>query len=328
MRHQQLVLLGISLAALAACSSDRKGSAVTGVDPKVCVQGTHTVGSTTKGAIGDSSCVFYDYAYSQDSVHYDSYNVRLEQGQGYLFDLRRDSADPDSNWDSVLELYGRNANTGNMELLAIDDDAGRMNFSQLYFVAPVSGTFSLHVQGYDLADTAKYVLQSRTCAVFPLDTGVTASDLTASDCTLAESDFSGDSSRIRLFQFRIGPNETRTITVTSNDFVPSFNVYGPGWGVPCYWGYEGCGGGSVAGSGSSATMTLTANGDEYNGRLTNFPGVYTLAVGSGALADIGSFHVTLADPTAGPMALRARADAGSLLFQPALTSLRRKPQAR
>ena len=128
--------------------------------------------------------------------------------------------------------------------------------------------------------------------------------LSASDCVLAQPEFIDDSSHVKLFSLQIAANETKTVTVTSDDFPPGFQIYGPAWGVSCRYDYEGCGGGAASvNKSSSESFTITAEGDvscnnalrtpEHVGPLAalqspvvsacqffNFPGQYTVAVGS------------------------------------------------
>jgi hypothetical protein len=287
-------LLFVALGAVAVgCSSD--ATSLAGPDAKECTKGSIAPGDSKSGELTDQSCVRYDYAYSQDSVHYDAYTFTAVKGQGYWFAL--DAANHTDYWDAVMELASIDPSTGDEQLLAISDDEGPNNYSRIYFIAPVSGTFSLRVAGYDFSDTSAYVLEARACnSPLPAITGdlaATSQTLESSDCVVAEPEFAGDSSHVKLYSIHIGPNETKTITVSADAFLPGLQIYGPGWGVSCDYEYQGCGGGSVgAGEASSATITLTASGDwncYYGCVPANWPGDYTLAVGAANFTDAGAF---------------------------------------
>jgi hypothetical protein len=151
---------------------------------------------------------------------------------------------------------------------------------------------------------------------------------------------------VKLFSLQIGANETKTVTVTSNDFPPGFQIYGPAWGVSCRYDYEGCGGGVAAVSTSgSESFTITAEGDvgcndalqasEHVGPLAsrqsaiiaacqfyNFPGQYTVAVGSSFDAT-GSFTIAVSKGALPPPA--SVVGAGVKVKNPTLNFLRRKP---
>ena len=184
-----------------ACSSN---NSATGPDPRNCTKGSISGATTITGTLNDKSCLRWDWQYSSpytgDSVWTDSYDFHLDSGAAFIIDLQNQK---DSAFDAVLELVGKNPNTGDDELLAISDDEGPVGtyWSQLYFVSPVSGTFSLRVSGYDISDTVAYSLQVRTCpTVLPIikDSIIaSAQAINISDCTLEQPDFTSDSVRIK-----------------------------------------------------------------------------------------------------------------------------------
>jgi len=262
----KIVLLALSAMAL-GCSSDSTSPSSANPDAAACNKGSISTGDVKTGVINSASCVRYDFAYSEDSVRFDNYSFKAEKGKGYMFML--ENSDPTVNWDALLELVTVNSSTGEEQLLALSDDEGPQNFSRMYFIAPTSGTFYLRASGYDMEDTSSYKLTARSCdSPIPQVTDTLAAStqtLSASDCVLAEPDFVDDSSHVKLFSLQIGPNETKTVTVTSSDFHPGLQIYGPAWGVPCYYNYEGCGGGADSvSSANSASYTITAEGDESN----------------------------------------------------------------
>lgn len=240
---KKLVLMALGVVAL-GCGSDPTSVGNANPDPAGCLKGSISTGDVKSGALTSASCLRYDYAYSQDSTPYDAYSFKAEKGKGYLILLEQ--ADGVTNWDALLEPATVNPATGNEQLLVSDDEGGH-GWSRMYFIAPVSGTFYIRASGYDRGDTASYKLTAKFCdSPIPEITGAlsaSAQTLSASDCVLAEPDFVGDSAHVKLFSVYIGPNETKTISVHSNDFGAGFQVFGPAWGVDCNYEYEGCGGG-------------------------------------------------------------------------------------
>jgi hypothetical protein len=344
---KQIVLMALSVVAL-GCSSDSTSPSSANPDPVSCSKGSISAGDVKTGAITSASCVRYDFAYSQDSTPFDSYSFQAEKGKGYMFLL--ENADLTNSWDALLELATVNPSTGGEQLLALSDDEGGSGYSRMYFIAPVSGTFYIRAGGYNMNDTSSYKLTARSCdSPIPQITDTLAAStqtLSASDCVLARPEFVDDSSHVKLFSLLIGPNETKTVTVTSNDFPPGFQIYGPAWGVPCNYDYEGCGGGVASVNESSTeSFTITAEGDqscnfglqvsEHVGPLAssqaasvamcqyfNFPGQYTVAVGSFFDAT-GSFTIAVSEGAPAPPASIVGAEVKSK--NPTLNFLRKKP---
>jgi hypothetical protein len=333
---KQFLLLALGAVAI-GCGSDVTSVASVSPDPESCSKGSISVGDVKTGALTAASCVRYDFAYTEDSTPYDGYTFKAEKGKGYMFML--ESADDTTQWDALLELATVDPSTGKEQLLAISDDEGNHGFPRMYFIDPVSGTFYLRAGAYSTGDYSSYKLTAKSCdSPIPEITGpLTASvqTLSASDCVLGSPEFVDDSTHVKLFSVNIGPNETKTVTVTSTDFPPGFQIYGPAWGVPCYYSYEGCGGG-VANVGPSDTqlLTITGEGDEtclgvgsvHGCQFLNFPGQYTIAVGSFFEAT-GSFTISVTEgaPPAqdGPPPRVVGPDAPSR--NPTLNFLRKKP---
>lgn len=325
-------LLMMALAAIAfGCSSDSNNVAGPNTDPVACNKGTINVGDTKSGQLGSASCLRYDFAYSEDSVYYDTYTFAASKGHGYQFQF--ENADHVTHFDGVLELVTVNPNTGEEQLVALSDDEAPNNYSRLTFIAPVSGTFTLRASGYDQSDTAAYQLVAKACdSALPQITGDLASTsqtLGASDCVLDFPEFfNDDSTHVKLYSLEIGPNETRTITVTSSAFNPGFQLYGPAWGVPCYYGYQGCGKAvAVVQDGNTVTATITVSGNEncseQGCNFSNWPGEYTLAVGSVNTDQAGAF--TLQVSSLEPPPIRLVGPESLHEYTPTLNWLAKKP---
>ncbi|HEV7703552.1 MAG TPA: hypothetical protein VGO46_04630 [Gemmatimonadaceae bacterium] len=337
-----LMVLGVAL----GCGNDPTSVSSANPDPSSCGKGSISPGDVKTGTLSSASCLRYDHVYLNDSSVFDSYSFKADKGKGYSFRLDRATG---ADLDPFMELVTVDPNTGDEELLAISDDEGAQGNSQFYFIAPVSGTFYLRAGAYDRADVGGYTLTAKSCdSPIPEITGTliaSTQTLSAADCVLAQPEFVDDSSYVKLFSVHVGPNETKTITVTSTDFPPAFQVFGPAWGVPCDYDYEGCGGGS-AGIDKSDTESFTVHvpGNEHCNNFSvhgadhaspsgvqqspgislcqyfNFPGQYTIAVGSfwGA---VGSFTISVVENET-PVRI-VGPDAGDR--NPTLNFLRKKP---
>jgi hypothetical protein len=315
---KQLVLMALGVAI--GCGSDPTSVASVNPDPSACGKGSISPGDVKTGTLSSSSCLRFDHVYLNDSTYFDSYSFKAEKGKGYSFRLDRATG---ADLDPFLELVTVNPSTGDEDLLAISDDEGQEGNSQFYFIAPVSGTFYVRAGAFDRENLGGYTLTANSCdSPIPEITGTldaSTQTLSASDCVLAQPQFVDDSSHVKLFSVHIGPNETKTITVTSNDFLPAFQVFGPAWGVPCNYDYEGCGGGYASVNKSNTeSFTIHASGDERcnnnsvqapdqagaNAALQSpqislcqyfiFPGQYTIAVGS-FWAAAGSFTIAVTE---------------------------------
>ena len=318
-----LAVAAVGLIAMGCSSSN----SATGPDPRNCTKGSVSFPATITGKTGAASCLRYDYQYSEDSTYYDSYDIALDSGGAYLINLQ---AANDSFWDATLELVGTDPATGDNVLLDISDDEGGpygcggscslYNWSQLYFVAPKSGTYSLRVSGYDREDTASYILKTRTCAnvLAPIKDSIIASaqSIVANDCWVQQPQFTFDSVQVKLYTIFMEPGHLKHITVSSAAFEPGFAVFGPGFGTFCYYDYQGCGGGVAfsadddrasghtppnAGTlGGTVSFTINSFGGYNCGSVclpVNWAGQYTLAVGPGLTNGSGAFTLTVQDIT-------------------------------
>ena len=338
--------LAVAAGALIALGCSSNNSA-TGPDPRNCTKGSVSFPATITGKTSAASCLRYDYQYSTHSVYYDSYDIHIDSGGAYELTLQSQSG---ANWDATLELVGTDPATGDNDLLAISDDEGVIgtNFSQLYFVAPKSGTYSLRVSGYDTGDTAAYVLKTRTCAnvLPPIKDSIIASaqNIVANDCWVEDPQFTFDSVQVKLYTIFMEPGHEKQITVTSAAFEPGFQVFGPGFGTFCYYDYQGCGGDvaisadddRVPGNPPPGAGTLggTVSGfiNSFGGYFcsgvcipVNWAGQYTLATGPGlTAAGTGAFTLTVQDVTGAGDRVASRLIPD--LFQIKMDHLTKKPQ--
>ena len=327
---------------LAACSNDNS----TGPDPRNCTAGSIASGDTKTGTLNNTSCLRYDWEYSRDSAFYASYDVKLDSGKAYMFNLQ--GTPVPTFFDATLELVAADKSTGVDVLLAISDDEGLLGGSNLYFIAPGSGTFSLRVSGYDKSDTASYVLKARSCKVPTpaiVDSLIASSQLLeAGDCMLEKPRFSNDSSPIQLYSIKFAPNETKSVVVTTTAFNPGIQMFGPGFGTFCDYRYQGCMGGqnpdyftdlvpsndrvTQQGSiGGTASLVRTADG-RYGSNgfgfigYNDYPGLYVLAVGGLTHGALGAYTLTVrSNPSLGGIGAGIVAP----VFGPGLSHLHKKP---
>lgn len=277
-----------------ACSSDEL--APVGPDPQGCTKGSIQVGDTKTGSIGASSCAMYDWYWEEDSVNFESYNVTVEKGKGYLFTLSGDEPA-----ERELGLVSRNSVNGDSAsiYLAVQEAYDEANPSQIYFVAPVTGTYSLRVFNDEVGDSFDYTLTARECTPRAIDIGGAYANDTASlssdDCTLEEPYFNWMSregvwsyapSHVALYTVYMNGYSPRKITVQSDDFAPSFMLEGPGFDGWCNTYY--CSGDNFSNGSMQDSVTTTW--------WMWMPGTYTLAIGSMEPNATGNFKVTISEP--------------------------------
>lgn len=288
------ISLLLACAILAACGGD---NSVVGPDDPVCVKGQIAPGNTKAGQLGATSCTFADSIVAGGSggnyvsTYFDAYTFQATAGKAYQIIARS----PDTQTDLVLSLWGDGISAnGGILLAAGDDEAGGLGGydPMTLFIAPQSGVYSLRVSGYSASDTNTYTLTARACPVHSVIT-TSFSDanqkLQTSDCVWDVPYFGSDSSRIALYSVHLDANTARTITVVSSDFDPAFYIGGPGFDALCYT--DACGGSNGA-SGSAGVDSVTRV------LVADSTGDYTLAVGSYAYADTGTFKLIVGDAQA------------------------------
>jgi hypothetical protein len=289
-----LLLIGAALVAV-GCSSDSNN--LTGPDPAACVKGSISSGGSKSGELTTASCLRWDFAVNTDSVYYDSYALDVASGRGYLITVEPQQGD--AGFDNTLEVVAINATTGAEQVLGASDDEGGDYNGQLRFIAPASARLAVRVSGYSRSDIGKYVLTVKSCdSPLPKITGAlgpTTQTLSASDCVLRSPYASSDSTPVKLYQIHFDAQQERVITVTSTDFSPIAELWGPGFDGLCY--LEGCGGEQASTTNGTLTIDYTAYADYNGGWLESMPGDYTLAVGASQHDAAGNFTISVGAPT-------------------------------
>jgi hypothetical protein len=283
----------LAIVALAGCGSDRAtGPGITtDLDDPACVKGELASSAdpvATNGRLGAASCVGIE-PLTLRAMRYDAYTLPVQAGVGYVLTARA----PDTSIANYLmEVWGGTRTTA--QLLAIDDNAGRGangHDPQIYFVAPQTGSYALHVLALHAPDTSLYALTSRTCPVRAAIAGSAAftaasQELQASDCILNVPPFpvaTGDSAHVAFYTVHMEANTEREITVASADFNPSFEITGPGFSTCSF--FIQCGG--VAGATGTTTTEATTI------LRVGIAGEYTLVVGAQSFAQVGRFTLTV-----------------------------------
>jgi hypothetical protein len=288
---------GVSLALVAlvaACGSDSVTSPTFGSE---CNVGSIAPGQTKTGVFNASSCTMsYDF-WSGDRVPYESRTVSLTKGKAYLFyeaqvpDPAQDSL---NDVDAVLSLWGKNASGASVPLAVSDDDARGIDGhdSQIWFVAPESGTYQLVTASYWDAGWGGYRLEAHECPMLAkLDTAGTYNlTLPTSPChRIAPNGTNSDTAGVAMITIPAVAGEGVSVVVTSTAFTPTFEMFGPGFDTYANI-YGNTAWDSNAGTGSGVSFTM----GEVDGTIS-------LEIGSTTLDSLGAFHVALVrTPPAAP----------------------------
>lgn len=271
------------LVALVGCGSD---DSIVGPDGD-CTRGTIAIGQLRAGSLTAGACEGFDGEWSNSAFFYESYTVRLDSGQAYLFTLDSD------DFDTMAELIGE----GGIRLTYNDDVGDFEGFdqdSELYFVAERSGTFSLRVRGYDDSQVGRYTLTATSCQARPMPNGSVDGALRSSDCVLRQwfaGGEIGERSFVDLYVARLRAGQPRTIRLVATDFTPTFELGGPGFEFFTD-------GGALIPQPGSRDVQVTF--------LPKFTGDYLLIVGSHETSATGSYRLTLSNASSARTALPLR----------------------
>lgn len=298
-RLRALCAIG-AVAMLASCGSDTLLNPVFGAN---CSSGTLQAGASYTGALNAESCVAPYHFWNNNAVPYTSFDVTLEKGKGYFFQMRAIADDSGRNdLDPLLTLWGKNADGASLPLAISDDDAEGVSGydSEFYFIAPRSGTFQLVTSGYNLGDAGGFRVSMQRCPVVGgrMDSAGTYAniDFAASNCVRSSLD-DQFTTRIVLLAIPVDSGEIVDVYVDSDDFTPAVELGGPGFDVfdDIYYDDNDF----SSSYGYPASVSYAADGG----------GVLTLAVGATSFDPAGRFSVTISRPG---VTLRAPASLGSL----------------
>lgn len=299
-RHSlSATLAGAAVLLSVACGSDTITSPIFGAG---CTKGVLQPGDTIIGAFTPASCQMDMDWYSYEHAPYESYVVHLTQGKAYHIFLEHvpDSAHGDvDDLDARLTLWTTNADGNSIPISASDDDANHLN-SEIWFVAPVGGTFELVAQSYWYGGFGGYRLEMNECPVLGvLDTAGTYNfNLPASPCWRHRAgNNNADTSGYAFVSLNAVAGEGIDASVTSAAFPPAWELFGPGFDT---YGkiYDVTQSANAVGSGNSAGFTMD----------TSLGGQVTIGIGTTTVDSAGgAFTLTLTrTPPAAPPAPTTR----------------------
>jgi hypothetical protein len=290
---------------LVACGKDNGPASATlgpGPDPAACTHGVIAPDSLRQGVLDPASACLLANVYANgtgpavDSAYAESYTLHATPGTLYSIRMHFSptGGKADSSYRQQMSLFGFGA-TPNSEVLLAASDYNATRDNILYFFAGAAGTYSLRASGGLPTDTGSYSLSPSTCPIVdsvPATTAYTdsAGQLASTDCQQPWSQLNGavgDSAHVRYYIVQFDANESRTITVVSHAYTPTFEIGGPGLdGMYNVERSNGTSGNAAAGD-TITTATL------YSGL---YPGVYTLAVGGFNFSDQGSYILSISAP--------------------------------
>lgn len=285
----------------ASCGSDTTTSPIFGA---ACNVGSISPGQTVTGSLNESSCInTYDF-WSDDQVPYESHTVTLTKGKAYLFYEAQipDPAHGDTNGvDAVLSLWGKGPDGAVIPLGVSDDDGEGIDGhdSQLWFIAPLSGTYQLVTASYDWQEFGGYRLEAHECPVLAtLDTAGTYNlTLAASPChRIAPGGHSSDTASVSMIRIPAVAGEGVNISLTSAAFTPTWEMFGPGFDT-----YANIYNPIDHNANITSATSAKGNGVASGFTMLDLDGDVTLEVGSTAVDSLGAFSVTLTrTPPAAP----------------------------
>lgn len=304
------------LLAIAACGSD---TIVTPTFGSACNVGSLATGQVKHSRFTPGSCLQTYNFWSEGRIPYESWTVQLTAGKGYMFyEAQEPDAANDSlnDVDALLTLWGTNASGVSVPLAISDDDGDGIDGhdSQIWFIAPVSGTFQLVAASYWGDEFGGYRIEAHECPVIAtLDTAGTY-DLTLPDSPCVRVSPNGnstDTSKVAMIAIPAGPGDQVTTTISSSAFTPTWEMFGPGFDTYANI-YDATQSDGNYGSGNSTSLSLAELG-----------GTSTLAIGSTTVDSTGAFsvaydHVVASAPPPAARPWSIAALAGIVKKQPAL----------
>jgi hypothetical protein len=227
-----------------ACVDDTVVSPVYGAG---CDRGALRPGRTILAALDEDSCVEALNLYSLEASAYAAHELQVEAGRAYIVRLAR-RPDPNRNGRNglypVLSLWGRGAG-GTSAPVSMSYEDGIDSDAEVFFVAPRSERFNVVASSYDraidYASLGGYALSATTCPVLKLnaDTGSTTFTLRDSECVRGVADLPGYGGEAPAYNFitvKANPNERISLAVTANDFMPTWEAFGPSLDTYAYLG--------------------------------------------------------------------------------------------
>jgi len=210
-----LATLAVAVALTACGGDDKKRNSVTGPDAN-CIRGTLSSGSSVTGTLASGDCAFSNVSVA--SGRYDGYSVSLTAGEVYQVQLNVTGANDADLYVEVATAAGAVIATG-------DDNLKDLN-TELFFIAPQSGTFTIRAGGYEMVDLGSYRLSLRGCSATRItSTAAVTGSLSTGDCRSTFT-LGADSSLADVFVVAY-TGVALNLTVESSVIDPFFLVLGP-----------------------------------------------------------------------------------------------------
>jgi len=212
MQKSLLATLAFSVVLTACGGDDKKGNGGTGPNGN-CLRGSIAAGSSVTGSVATTDCRFSN---RDSSGLYDAYSVSLTQGRVYQVKL-------DATGANRADLFVEIATSAGV-LIAESDDNFISRNSEVFFIAPQTGSFIIRAGGLNLVDLGGYRVSFRDCQATTItSTAAISGALSTSDCRTTFS--VDDSSYTDVFVLPYS-GRGRTLTLTSSAFSPAFALAG------------------------------------------------------------------------------------------------------
>jgi len=208
MQKSLLATLAFSVVLTACGGDDKKGNGVTGPDGD-CLRGSIAAGSSVAGSVATTDCRFSDL--SSSVGRYDAYSVSLTQGRVYQVKLN-------ATGGNGADLFVEIATSAGVLIAESDDNPISLN-SEVFFIAPQTGSFIIRAGGLDVDDVGGYRVSFRDCQATTItSTAAISGALSTSDCRTTYS--VDDSSYVDVFVLPYN-GTARTLTLSASAFSPA-----------------------------------------------------------------------------------------------------------
>lgn len=236
--------------------------------PRGCTRGALSIGTPTSSDLSITD----DCRLNDTGPLFESFSVTLTQGQAYLVRVLA----PNNDLNVVLELLDA---TGQIVAFNDDDRATvTSRNSQIVFVAPVSGTFTVRVRAFDATGVGAFTVAVRSCGTTRINGPVSLTgSIALTDCRIANIATTGDSAQADFFVVPLVADATLTFTLSnlSAGFDPVMMFDGPGF---------------------TADLTDAVFGDRILSVRAFTTGEYLLIVSGRDIADLGSYTLVATSP--------------------------------
>ena len=168
------------------------------------------------GTLASGDCAFSSASVA--SGRYVGYSVSLTAGEVYQVQFNVTGANDADLYVEVATAAGA--------VIAVGDDNFRNLDTELFFIAPQSGTFTIRAGGYEMVDLGSYRLSFRGCSATRItSTAAVTGSLSSGDCRSTFT-LGADSSLADVFVVAY-TGAALNLTVESSVIDPFFLILGP-----------------------------------------------------------------------------------------------------